>query len=270
MGRTARILFLILTVLLLASLSYAYATTYLWNEEWLKDNIKTDVSPSNEYWVKYQDSTDSNITYSYSIADGVLTLNCYVAGGHTSQAWAIKRLANTTKGALTVSIKFMLYNVQGGLMFKLARASNPQEFFLFQVFGATGGSNVVYYNATGQTEKFIVDLTNNEWYILKLSWSNIPFVYNVGLWKEGTKEAIANFNITDGLYGFNEITEFRMSYADTRTTPTYSRIYIDYIRLNDYASLGADVVKPVLDIMPSLIAIGLLASAIAIITKATR
>lgn len=245
MNKQSLIIAVLITALLSANISMAFAKDRIWSENWGTDTIQ-DTSPSFDDWYEAV-KNDTNVTWGHS-ADGILTLTAEVTGAITSNSYTLTRNVTTT-GSIKFTTKLAFYG-DGNPCISLGTSgsafSTAYIVWQFYIIGSTGYAYFKYRNATGNViDKWYEVITANEWYTLTVEWSRVPNKYTVQI--DNSTSLVANFTIEDSKYDNTDAVVVFIDWG-LGTDDTFGRLYFDYIRFSTFGSFASSL-EPMINLL---------------------
>jgi len=226
MQRRTLILALILTLLAAVPIVYAYD---LWMETWTEDNIVIAGDLSYNYWLVTRDDSETNVTFSYAVSDGVLNINCSRTGTISDlKHFAIERkidLADLTSAVFETKVKLNISN-SAYLHITIKNSSSSATYLTLELRGFSGDQQfkVYYYNSSELYDSITImsSVPRDEWHTLKAEIDNRTiYIY----YDDAIK---AELTTSKDLEDYDEI--IIDYYIATSATQDYPhQVYIDYI-----------------------------------------
>jgi len=258
---------LFLTLILMLS-SIAYASGGLWSDKFSVDSIRTSGAYSYDYWLNDKTPSSDNVSASYSVSNGILTITLAKTGSISeAQAYAFNRLINITDDA-ECSIKFYVESAFGDKYFRYLTSNSSDDLAIGFNININNKFYVSYKNTSLTVESTeLATLTANEWYIFNIRWTHLPNTYNVTL-SYGNGTEISSVEITDAVYLLSETYKVNLEWAVTSGANNLcSRFYVDYIT---HTLEGADTESIINAFVPLIISVAMLSVALSFIKKVSR
>jgi len=272
--RKALTLSLMMSVLILALVSRGYATQHIWSENF---NTFTPIYGTNyDYrnWTEVQNRTNpvtspvippENLTFTHSVADGILQLTAHTILAHTTLAHLTYYRELHIESSMTIEVKFAS---NGANAFFISFLHDPEYDWLglgmFNIYCTGGEGYLKWMNTSGVIEdlKFDATMPADVWYTAKISWDASPNHVHALFYEGSNRTAIANATITNNLHDFTDLSGVAFSIIAYDTTVGFGRVFIDYIRVG---SAGGSILTT--GLIASIVSIAMLACCIGIIKK---
>lgn len=272
--RKALMLSLMATVLVLALVHSGYASPHIWSENFntFEPIYGTDYDYRN--WTEVRNRTKpvtspvipaENLTFTHSVADGILQLTANTILAHTTLAYLTYYREVHIESSMTIEIKFAS---NGAKAFYISLLHDPEYDWLglgmlnLYMTGGEGFLKVMNTSGVFADYKFATVMPADVWYTAKLSWDSSPNHLHA-LFYEGTnRTAIGNYTITNNLHDFTDLSGIAFSIIAYDTTVGFGRVFIDYIRVG---SAGGSILTTAL--IASIVSFAMLACCIGIIKK---
>jgi len=259
-------IFAAIFIMLLIGIPIVFAYSNTWNEDFTTDNMRLSGSYSYDYWLNESDSTEANATFDYSISNSILTLIASKTGSLSSnQEYKFARLLDIS-GETTIQIKFCFESSQIAETYIWYYATNSTDSPIIGMCVNPANTLKVYdTNTTKDLDSHTLgtSLSANQWYILKINYTEIPLKYNITLtYANGTK--INSIEITDAYYPLSSVCKvvIQRSIA-SGASDGYCRFYFDYIK-HSYSYHYDDIMSA---FIPVIIAIAMLSTTLGFMKK---
>jgi len=256
----------ILAVLLLAMtlISNAYALQHIWSDYFTTFEPLYTSNYDHKNWYEVKNSTSENVTFSHSVADGVLTLTSQTTGEATAETLIYYREI-TIASSSSFETKFSQNNVFYSEI-SMLRTESPWTNRVWYLIVQNGEGFFKWTNTSDVEEevKWSSSVQENKWYWLKLYWDAAPNHFDVQILEEGTSTPLLNQTITNNRYDFTDATGIGM-FLGAKTTTHFGRFYIDYIKAG---SISGTMITP--QLISAVVSIGLIGAILGIMKKFGR